>query len=79
MKALSKEQIEDLMQTEDVKSFYGERRMHKIMRPIECPICYQQVKVYLKPNAEKVDEMATEVVRTSSLDHCPRCKCGRLD
>tara|TARA_R110000787_G_scaffold5480_4_gene20065 strand:- start:123 stop:395 length:273 start_codon:yes stop_codon:yes gene_type:complete len=53
----------------------GPRKVAKILRPVECPICYQKVRVY----GTDRENLLTEVIRTSSLDHCPRCKCGRLD
>ena len=75
MEAMQQAQIEEHVDREFLKEFYGEKKIRKLTKPIECPICYMKVRIF----ANDKGEIATEVVRGSSLNHCPRCKSGRMD
>lgn len=67
---------EDFNRVEDLT-----KAMKKMVKPVTCPICQCQVRVTGVPKVQKDGtktwEYKTSQVRSSSLEHCPRCGNGK--
>ena len=64
---------QDFQRVEDMT-----KALNKMVKPITCPICQCQVQVMGVPDRTTGEMVFTTTqVRSSSVEHCPRCGNGK--